>query len=307
MSNTLPSPVGNNQNYANGYYGTGIANNYLFRARSFYTGDVVLNNAQSDTVTLDLATYTSAPATLFFYNYDAPERIEVYQGNTLIISTANAANLSSLEKSALVSNTYGSFFNDNPEFFMFDPVISTIANLQYAAFAGKLQWNHNPVNGTKYTIKVLKGNSSSEWRYLLEYPIDGYTIGCPPVRGSDPTGGGNTGPIQTPDPEPVGLVKGMFITTYSTYNLEGIIYGAESSAFVTDPAIIEAFRQNGGIATGGIAGAEGMPIQWQSGMGVGYQHTYGYYVDEEGYAYLTPEQVQQYANPQSRSYSPFNP
>ena len=196
MANTvINEQLANGQVYANGFYGTGLANAYGFRSQS-YVQDVGTNsNRFVDVFNINLATYSAAPASLYFYNYNSADRIEVYQGNTLIIEVANAVPLSAANKAALLSDQFGQFFNDSPDLYLKDFTLTTINSQSYASFAGKLVWTHNPAGGSAYTIRTSKGNGSFDWRYAVEYPIDGLTVGCPPIP-----------PVNPPPPPPPVIV-----------------------------------------------------------------------------------------------------
>ena len=173
--------VANGEIYANGYYGTGIANGYAFRAQSY-----ALNVGDSDVYQLNLTGYASAPATVYFYNYSSEDRIEVYQGSSLVASTSTPSVLTPSDRTFLLSDNAGQFFNDSPDLYLKDFTVTTPG---YAAYAGKITWTHNPAQGSAYTIKTIKGAQSYDWRWVCEYPIDGFTVGCPPLP-----------PVYTPPP-----------------------------------------------------------------------------------------------------------
>jgi hypothetical protein len=182
LSNTIINEViANGSVYANGYYGTGLANALAFRSQSYIQEVGSANSDFVDVLNLKLATYSSAPATVYFYNYNSPDRIEVYQGNTLITEIGSAVSLTASDKAALLSDAFGSFFNDSPDLYLKDFVLSTINAKSFATYAGKLTWIHNPALGVNYTIRTSKGTGSFNWRYVAQYPVDGLTIGCPPI------------------------------------------------------------------------------------------------------------------------------
>lgn len=187
MANTVINEViANGAVYANGYYGTGIANAYVFRSQSYAQEIGSADERYTDVININLATYAPAPASLYFYNYSSADRVEVYQGNTLITQTGNATVLTAADRAFLLSDNAGQFFNDSPDLYLKDFVLSTINSQSYATFAGKLTWSHNPALGSTYTIRALKGNGSSDWRYMIEFPIDGLTVGCPPIPPKKP-------------------------------------------------------------------------------------------------------------------------
>lgn len=187
MANTVINEViANGSIYANGFYGTGLANAYSFRSQQYILDVGSANNRFVDVNNINMATYASAPATLYFYNYNSADRIEVYQGNTLIVDVSSAVVLTAADRAYVMSDKVGQFFNDSPDLYLKDFVLSTINGQSFAAYAGKLTWTHNPANGTKYTIRTSKGNGSFDWRYFIEYPIDGFTVGCPPLPPKNP-------------------------------------------------------------------------------------------------------------------------
>lgn len=173
--------------YADGFYGTGVANAYFFRAQQYVLETGSASQRFADTAVVQNATaFVSAPATLYFYSYSTPDRIEVYQGNTLVASTDSAVPLTDADKTFVVSDGAGGFFDDSPDLYLKNFVTSTSGGKTYAAYAGKMTWTHSPAAGTTYTVVTTKGDGSYDWRWLLEYPVDGFAIGCPPVPPKSP-------------------------------------------------------------------------------------------------------------------------
>jgi hypothetical protein len=170
---------------------TQIANTYSYRT-SFNIAQVG-NTVSSyvDTVNLTFAggaaetfanstaagiSFVNSAATLFFYNYDTYSKIEVYQGSTLLVTTEDAEGLTTAEKTLVTSSEVSGWFNDDYATFGQDVQLSG----DYARYMGKIEFTHNPALGRQYTIRVYKGNNAYRWRYLLRYPIDRSTVGCPP-------------------------------------------------------------------------------------------------------------------------------
>lgn len=198
MSNTVINQViANGAVYANGFYGTGLANAYAFRSASFALDVGSSVNRYVDTFNVNMTAQLAAQASLYFYNYSAPDKIVVIQGSTVIIDTSQAVPLTANDVAKMVGPAFGYFFNDSPDLYMknFQPPSGNA----FVSFAGKLTWTHNPANGPNYTVQVSKGDGAYEWRYALEYPIDGNTVGCPPVAPAGPT----SGPPPPPPPPPV--------------------------------------------------------------------------------------------------------
>lgn len=200
MANTvITEELANGQLFANGYYGTGLANAFSFRSQAYVADQGSANNRFVDVHNIILAGYASAPATLFFYNYNSPDRIEIYQGSTLIAETANATNLTGDDRAFVVSANAGFFFDDNPDLYLQNFALSTINGQSYATYSGKITWTHNPSLGSTYTIRTSKGNGSFDWRYIVQYPIDGFTVGCPAIAPPQPP----------PPPPPIMQVAGL--------------------------------------------------------------------------------------------------
>lgn len=120
------------------------------------------------------------PVALYFYHYDTPTKIEIYQNNNLIASTASAENLSDSDKTLLLSDQSNKWFNDYPDLYLKNFVDNGSG---YVSYAGKITFNYNPKNGSNFKIVVTKGTNSIKWRYVIAYPIDGSSIGCvPPTK-----------------------------------------------------------------------------------------------------------------------------
>ena len=157
----------------------GVANtaNILAYRTQFYDREVG-NTVSSyiDTKIITFASSQAVPATLFFYAYDTYSRIEVYQGSNLIRSTFDASALSLTDQTFVLGNDAANWFNDNPALYLKNPVIDVNG---YAKYAGKLTWTHDPSKGISYTIKAYKGSGAFRWKYLLQYPVDRATVGCP--------------------------------------------------------------------------------------------------------------------------------
>lgn len=172
---------------------TPTANTFAYRLQGDSRSVGSLGHYYMDTYELTMAAAASSQATLYFYNYDKPVNIEIYQGSTLIASTNNAVAMTSTEKTRVVSSEMAYWFADQSSVFLKDPVLASATGpygtTTFATWAGKISWFHNPSNGRNYTILVNKGLGSTRWRYVVEYPIDRSTVGCP----TDETGGGGGG------------------------------------------------------------------------------------------------------------------
>lgn len=166
---------------------TQIANTFAYRTQFYQQeiGNTVSEYIDSKTyvfasgasqISNSVITYVNSTATMYFYNYDTYSKIEVYQGETLVVSTANAVPLTQSERVLVTSNEVGGWFNDQFNNYGQNTQVSG----DYARYMGKIQWNHNPRLGRNYTVRVYKGNGAYRWRYLMQYPVDRLTVGCPP-------------------------------------------------------------------------------------------------------------------------------
>ena len=194
---------------------TQIANTNAFRTQfvstqvgSFESGQQYVDNYQLTFAggALEVApgqiSFVNSTATVYFYAYDKPIGIEIYQGSTLVADATNASVLTTPEKSLVVSDTVGSWFND--EFSTYGIDFQSVVGAgsssvtDYVKFMGKIVFTHNPNLGRNYTIKVYKGEGSYRWRYLVDYPIDRLTVGCPPPPPGAPGAPGAPGTPGTP-------------------------------------------------------------------------------------------------------------
>lgn len=125
------------------------------------------------TTQITMAVGNSASATLFFYNYDNFTKVEIYQGNTLIKSTADSVVLTATDKAFVTSANAYAWFDDSTATYMLD---RTLNGSNYAKYAGKITWTHNPSNGREYTILIR--DASNRYRWIAQYPIDSQTVGC---------------------------------------------------------------------------------------------------------------------------------
>lgn len=115
----------------------------------------------------------SGLVTIYFNNRNSYTKYNVFKGQTLVAST-NAtsnivSNLTQNEKAILQANTNQSGFK-----LEFDASSKTVYNFfrsgDFVAHTGKLSFMHNHTTGTEYTI-IAQSSSSSDWEYLVEYPL----------------------------------------------------------------------------------------------------------------------------------------
>jgi hypothetical protein len=118
---------------------------------------------KSDSYNVTMSTI-SAPVTLYGHFYSGADEISIYQGNTLIKTATNAANLTDADKTKLKSKAVPSDWFKDVTFKDYSLSSNRINN------SFKITWTHNPSAGLNYTIKVT--NDSIVWRYALEYPIN---------------------------------------------------------------------------------------------------------------------------------------
>ena len=172
---------------------TQIANTFAFRTKfnNQQIGNTVSSFVDNQTLTFaggaaevspGVVEFVNSAATVFFYAYDKNIKVEVYQGSTLLASTANATALTAQEKTLVTSDEASGWFNDQYTVFGIDTTVST----DYADYMGKISFTHNPNLGRNYTIRVYKGDGSYRWKTLVQYPIDRSTVGCPPPPPGEP-------------------------------------------------------------------------------------------------------------------------
>lgn len=141
----------------------------------FYSQQLSSSGKESKT---DVVTFGSlaGEATLYFYNYGAADRIRIYQGNTIITSTDQSANLvvnlTTSDKSFLSTSSVAKAWYNLTRVPDLNKAFKrgTGSFVDFVKDAGKIVFNHNPTNGTKYTIVVDKGSGSVIWKYLIKYP-----------------------------------------------------------------------------------------------------------------------------------------
>lgn len=141
----------------------------------------------------------SGIATLYFYNYGGGDKIEIFQGNTLVASTnatsSQLQNLTAADKVFLSTNTFATTWYSTT-------TDGGVPNLdreyvregatEYVKYAGKLVWSHDPLAestanritrdgraadlgesfgaAVNYKVVVEKSSQSTTYRYLLQYP-----------------------------------------------------------------------------------------------------------------------------------------
>ena len=190
ISNIFNQFVGTGQSFGfgvggghEGQVGVEQSTAYSFPAFISYLQNIIAN-AQVNPVTKPaggqfIDTIYYPPVVLYFYNYDKPNLIEIFQNNNLIIDTRSAQALTPADINLLTGTGGQQWFNDNPEFFL-KPFQDTGSG--YVTYAGKITFNYDPAGGTNLTIKATSPHSI-RWRYVIAYPIDGAAVGCvPPNR-----------------------------------------------------------------------------------------------------------------------------
>jgi hypothetical protein len=164
----------------------------------------VKGKEEVDVKTVTMSTI-SAPVTLYAFFYSGADRIEIYQGNTLILQSNAAQVLTTSDKTKMLSNAVPSSWFTQPNFAVNLNTTFTLqadARGQAVRNAFKIAWTHNPANGLDYTIKVTK--YTSIWRYALEYPINSNTVSC------------NTAPNTNPQPI---VYNGMMVVTPNKFQI----------------------------------------------------------------------------------------
>ena len=116
------------------------------------------------------------PVVLYFYNYDRPALIQIYQNGVLVADSTSAQNLTQSDITLLTGSGGQQWFNDETQFFLKN-FVNTGGG--YVTYAGKINFNYNPANGSNFTV-VVTSPTSIRWRYVVAYPIDGASVGCVP-------------------------------------------------------------------------------------------------------------------------------
>lgn len=129
------------------------------------------NTSQSYTDTLSITMASvNGNGVIYFHNFDKHDRIALYRGNTLVVSTNDAVSLTSNDQSYL-ANT--------PLFAGITFQAPQIDANGYARFSGKIDFTHTASAGREYRVVTDKGNGSTVWRYRICYPADN-TVVQPP-------------------------------------------------------------------------------------------------------------------------------
>lgn len=171
---------------------TGVSNNWLVRHQSSNRG-TLFGREEVDYLNVTMST-VAAPVSLYGHFYSGPDKIEIFQGNTLVYASNSAVNLTTADKTKLKSNVVPSGWFNTVTFQNFSLVNDSRGQGVRNSF--KITWTHNPSNGLNYTIKTTK--YSIIWRYALEYPINSNTVSS------------NTAPNTSPQPV---IYNGTMIVT----------------------------------------------------------------------------------------------
>lgn len=144
-------------------------------------------NAGSFGVKSDIDYWSTVPSgssvELFFYFYDNPIKVEILQGNTVVVNSTSATALSAVDISNLTGSQSVNWFNDNTSLYM-RPFVD--AGDGYLMYAGKLKWNYNGSGGSDITIRTTNGVGARNWRWVMSYPINGSSAGCKPPTSNTP-------------------------------------------------------------------------------------------------------------------------
>jgi hypothetical protein len=124
----------------------------------------------------------AGPASLYFYTFRTPDKISIYQGNTLI--AGSFANMNMVQD---LSNNDVTFLSTNTAAQQwFENAIDISKRLEhlrerfnrirdpdpdFVFGVGKITWNHNPLNGNDYYVVFEKYRKHRRRRkFLVEYP-----------------------------------------------------------------------------------------------------------------------------------------
>lgn len=130
-------------------------------------------SGQGDIAKVRMAS-TPQSAALYIDSPNFPTTVDIYQGNTLLFTGAQAVALTSDDKTRLHSNTVPSSWFDGVNFSSLSVSGDTVQG------SGKITWTHNPNNGQEYTVITNQSqfNPAAQWRYALEYFTDSSVISC---------------------------------------------------------------------------------------------------------------------------------
>jgi hypothetical protein len=148
------------------------ANNWIVR-KEITTKGTVKGQEEVDIVNVRMSSVANL-ATFYGHFYADYDRVEIYQGNTLIKTSNDAVVLTTSDMTKMKSNVVPSSWFSGATFRNYLLKSDTRGTGIRDSF--KITWTHNPANGRDYTIKVTK--YSWIWRYALEYPVDSSTISC---------------------------------------------------------------------------------------------------------------------------------
>lgn len=132
---------------------------------------------------IDIVEFTSAsvpgPMNLYGYFYSGPNKIQIYQGSSIIYQSNSATTLTVSDKTKLMSNVVPSAWFSGPMYPVdLNKTFTIVADARGDGIknAFKIAWTHNPSAGDKYKIVTTK--YSSIWRWGLEYTINSNTVTC---------------------------------------------------------------------------------------------------------------------------------
>jgi len=117
-----------------------------------------------------------------YFDFSNDPLLQVFQNNVLLIDTGSSLPLTNAEVVALMNDPYsGPYWEDMFAGTYFpNGQIATLTNNPLVYYAdgfvigvGKLTFNHNPINGTNYKIKLTMGGfGHAGVLYMMEYPAD---------------------------------------------------------------------------------------------------------------------------------------
>lgn len=173
---TDTTPVSNCIPYTGNDVVQNVTSNTVIINGSFYTEyDGISRTNLIDSITFNTSNVAGTIA-LSFEHYSDFNKIDVYQGTTLRVSsnaTANAVvNLSTAEKSFLTTNaTAKVWFNLGASRGQTTTLEAFGRSGDKVNHGGKISWTHVPSSGTEYTIKVTRNAPASNYKYFITYPL----------------------------------------------------------------------------------------------------------------------------------------
>ena len=140
---------------------------------------------------------SALPVELFFYNYNNPTRIDIFQANTGVPMTSTSASvngvaipsanqpraLTQAEITTLTGPDSNYFFDDQPSLYLTAPTQASVTGglTGYYTGAGAISFQYNSQQSEYYNVvaSTFKG-PNRRWKWAMGYPVGGASVGCIP-------------------------------------------------------------------------------------------------------------------------------